>query len=1331
MAASQRDGRNGCDIHHRTNFPVSTATTSGHHRSRQYSRVSVPLHASRVKEKQQSQSTRFTTSVLLQTWAVLLHKFTGSETVSFAVFHNPGSSELSFPTTTYSREEGNSAHTLDASVVRYSVLEDAALNDVKQVSTETWVTGDQRVRGTFNTAVVFTSGIQSTTKKRRMLESDNTSLDSEDQTERLQLDVVFHAILEQIIWNPNGLVRQLDIIQVDQKLQIQRWNVRDPFAAQINECLHGLVAAQCQRTPGAEAVCSWDGSLTYHELHQLATVAAKRLQDAGVGPSCYVPFAYEKSLWAVVAMLSILMAGAAFVPLNPHDPRARLDQILKSTSAGVVITSEKFAAHFERLVDRVVIITEETVKLSDLEDPLCHSATSKTAPEDPVFVLFTSGSTGVPKGMVHTHRSICSHALSHGKEMDYQDARVLQFAAYTFDVAIIDTFTTLVFGGCICIPSEEDRKTNIVGAIGSMRANHAILTPSFAGVIEPSDVPTLRILAVGGEALPQERVQRWAEKVRLIQIYGPAEVGICLTITMHASTRPETVGRPLENSSCWLVDPDCADLLVPIGAVGELVVAGPCLALGYLNDVKRTEASFIVAPRWARQLGFDESTRFHKTGDLLRYNLDAFNGTLDFVGRKDAQIKLRGQRIEPGEIEYHLGKIPGVAVCMVTKPASGCFTGELIAVIQRNNEAAPSKGVREASLSLMVDESLGISNVRQEMGRVLPVYMIPSVCLTVECMPLVPSLKIDRRTVDRWLQDMTARPLGSALTVFTALDTNEDTASRLSLAVAQLVAAKDPTRCMMLQGNDFRLHEIGIDSIQIISLSMLLQREYAIRLPVGILMSSGLTIRKLASLIDRKPDSLSFSQEISNQIDIHQEASNFSQSLLHSISSQGHRNFVSRIYDRIRNILVTGGTGYLGTAILHQLLSGTEIDVYVLIQHMDSRSGLQRIREAGTLHAWWQESYTSRLHIWYGDLALPNLGLGESELQRLQGDGVSSEHAIHALIHNGARVHYCTDYDGLKAVNVHGTATALQLAASSPYMQRFVFVSGGTAPSFDISRPAAPADSPIPSPQSSSSSPSSSSTQLHPSSSSTVSSNPTSHSHPPSATLNGYALSKLVAETLIKQCTCSPFFPSKLKVQIIKPGYIIGAPPAGLANRTDFLWRLVESCIRIQGYDSEDAKLWLSVADTETIARAVLEDIIAPIPMGQEKGAGDDDESTTTTNTTTAPKNPTHQMKRLTNGLPLFRLWTILSSQYNYPLRPLASTEFHSQLHKDVLSLGNEHKLFPLMEMVEKGDVGVGEDVTEMGEGVEAVEEAVRRNIAYLVKMGFLPPAGDSIGFGG
>lgn len=190
------------------------------------------------------------------------------------------------------------------------------------------------------------------------------------------------------------------------------------------------------------------------------------------------------------------------------------------------------------------------------------------------------------------------------------------------------------------------------------------MRPSFAGLIDPSEVKTL---AIGLEALPQDRVHKWAKEVSLIQIYGPAEAGICLTMEMRLDTSPETVGYPLCNSSCWLVDLDNPEVLVPVGAIGELVVAGPSLARGYLSDEAKTRASFIERPAWAITLGLSYE-RFYVTGDLLRYNTSSFDGSYDILGRKDAQIKLRGQRIEPAEIEYHIGKLPGVAVSMETWP---------------------------------------------------------------------------------------------------------------------------------------------------------------------------------------------------------------------------------------------------------------------------------------------------------------------------------------------------------------------------------------------------------------------------------------------------------------------------------------------------------------------------------------------------------------------------------------------------------------------------------------------------------------------------------------
>ena len=1047
----------------------------------------------------------------------------------------------------------------------------------------------------------------------------------------------------------------------------------------------------------------------------------------GVGPGSYVPFAFEKSMWAVVATLAILMVGAAFVPLNPHDPRARLDQILDSVKASVVVTSEGFAGLFGEQAETIVI-SEQTVKS---RDPKCSNGqcddsleprTRKSSPEEAIFVLFTSGSTGIAKGMIHTHSSICTHALSHGKAMGYHRARVLQFAAYTFDVAFIDIFTTLLFGGCICIPSEEDRKNDVVGAIRSMRADHAILTPSITGIIEPSDVPTLKILAVGGEALPQERVQRWAEKVRLIQIYGPAELGICLTMDMQVTTRPEIVGRPLDNSSCWLVDPDDSESLVPIGAVGELIVAGPSLAQGYLNDVKRTAAAFTAAPTWARRFGLDRA-RFYKTGDLLRYNVDALDGTFDFVGRKDAQIKLRGQRIEPGEIEYHLGKMPGVAVCMVTRPMYGCFAGEMIAVVQLLDENAQSTRVRAASLHLTPGQPLRIAVVREALEKVVPGYMIPSACLAVESMPMMPSLKIDRRIVDEWLRKLVTRPIESTPSILAPLDIGEEIAIALSIKVAGFVANKDEVQCVTLQGHDFRLQETGIDSIQIISLSMLLQREYATKVPMELLLSSELTIRGLARLVGGLSPSpvhghTPRSRQDPRHINIHQEAAQLSEELLQPISSQP-RSTISRPQNPIRNVLVTGATGYLGTAILHQLFTVPTIHVYALIRGADPYSGLQRIREAGMLHGWWQESYTSRLHIWEGDLALPNLGLGPQEVCQLLGHGVTPERAIHALIHNGARVHYSTDYYGLKPTNVRGTASALHLTARASHLREFVFVSGGTTPSFDISSLAASFQSSSPT----------SPPPLTPSSSSQLSSIPArsqvNHAHDPAPT--GYTTSKLVSELLVTQCTRSPLFTPYPLIRIVRPGYLIGAPPNGLANRTDFLWRLVAGCIGIHAYNRDDAERWLAVADVETVARTIVASVVA------QSGCLVDEEQQTvewvegkTNGEESREDEGKHGIARVTDGLPLNRLWSLLTSEYGYRLEPLPQSAFLSRLRDHILGVGESHLLYPLLHVLERDGGCIGEDIVtgctaSANDASRRVEEVVRSNVDFLIRVGFLP----------
>ncbi len=1092
----------------------------------------------------------------------------------------------------------------------------------------------------------------------------------------------FRTIIRQLTFESDLLVCQLDVVSEHDKRTMLAWNPENPFAVKQEACIHDLVEAKTREIPDYEAVCAWDGSLTYSQLDALSSIAAQRLACLGVGPGVYVPFAYEKSMWAIVAILAIMKAGGAFVPLNPRDPPARLAEISRNVDAEVAVTMEPFVPTFEGLVKHVEVISADSIstrhvsgeRSSEAKPNRVNGVPAKAVtPSDPIFVLFTSGSTGKPKGMIHEHAAICTHAKTHGNAMGYHGARILQFAAHTFDVAIIDFFTTLLFGGCICIPSEEDRRNNIVEVINNMRADYAILTPSFAGLIEPSEVPTLKTLAIGGEALPHDRIETWADKVRLIQIYGPAEVGICLTTDMLPATAPEDVGHPLPSCSCWLVDPDDSDRLVPIGAIGEMIIAGPTLARGYLNDEAKTRLSFIDAPAWAVRMAL-RLGRFYKTGDLLRYDVDSFDGSFCFVGRKDAQIKLRGQRIEPGEVEYHLGRLPNVAVSMFSRPAEGCFAGELVAVVQMQRINGERSRVRDEPVSLALLQSLSVETMREHLSKVLPGYMIPTVCLVISSMPFVPSLKIDRRQVSTWLTTMESRPPEVKVTALTGLEPGDVTANALSVKVAELLAPKDKGRRLVFEGHDFKIQEAGIDSIQIISLSMFLQNQYRKKIPMNILLSSKTTIRELAGLIDNTDTSTlngynsadghsssAFNPLLPRTIDFRQESAVLTDDLFQTIEAHD-LDKTEGACGAIENVFLTGATGYLGSAILHQLMKTPDIHVYALVRCAMEAIGLQRIVEAATLSGWWQDQFASRIHVWRGDLTKASLGLGTTELDFLHGRTNPQGRCIHAIIHNGAKVHYSLDYETLKPVNVLSTLGLLRTTANSPYISTFVFVSGGEKPNIDgFDASSAYFD----------------------------------HMNQ----VSGYTQTKFVSEQTVRNCIDHASFQMK-RLYTVKPGYIIGSIEDGVANQRDFIWRLVAGCLDITAYNCDEVDNWLFVADVDRVARSVVSGV-----------CGHDDE----------PSNRhSDHMDRVLDGLQFSDLWEILEGVYDQPLEALRHEEWMSRLRDKVTDCGEGHLLFPLLHVMEKDGGCIGEKASPMV-ATAGIKDVIEKNVRHLIGVGFLP----------
>ncbi|KAH8723175.1 hypothetical protein GQ44DRAFT_761196 [Phaeosphaeriaceae sp. PMI808] len=559
---------------------------------------------------------------------------------------------------------------------------------------------------------------------------------------------VLRELIDAASSKPDMKVADIEMVSPLEKQKILTWNPEEPET--VESCVHDIIKQQMVKHPDGDAVDGWDGAFTYAELDQHSEQLANHLSSLGVGPEVLVPFCMDKSVWAVVAMLAILKAGGACVALNPAHPIDRLQTILRETAANIVLLGSEYRDMFKGQVQTVIIDQTLPERLQASDTSVIPERTL-VQPGNPGFVVFTSGSTGVPKGIVVEHRSLCSSAKAHGSAMRLEEtSRVLQFAAFTFDVSIGEIFSTLMRGGCVCVPSEKDRLENLAGFINKFNINSTYLTPTVANLLYPEDVPTLQTLSLGGEALRPEHVARWADHIYLLNLYGPAETTIWSTglAGVTSSTSASNIGRGV-GGKMWITEPRNPDRLCPIGCVGELLIEGPILARGYLNEPEKTAAAFIENPVWSLDDNSNATRRFYRTGDLVHYNHD---GTLEFIGRRDNQVKIRGQRVELGEIESHVSAHPSVQHAAAVMPQSGYFDGILVAVMS----PCPSHSDASDLQMVSVEEREAAEPWVQELGTIvkerLPSYMVPTIWIVVEKLPMNTSGKLDKKAVKIWTE---------------------------------------------------------------------------------------------------------------------------------------------------------------------------------------------------------------------------------------------------------------------------------------------------------------------------------------------------------------------------------------------------------------------------------------------------------------------------------------------------------------------------------------------------------------------------------------------------
>ena len=571
------------------------------------------------------------------------------------------------------------------------------------------------------------------------------------QVERLLCH--FEAVLSRLNAHTgrDELLSDVDLLSPQDRDTISSWNAKPMHV--VNDCIHRVVGKQVASLPeSAMAVTSWDVSFTYAELDTRSTILANYLRRNGVGPSVFVPLCFEKSGWTIVAMLAVLKSGGAFVPLDPAHPVSRLQGIVADVKAKIVLCSSLHEQLGKAISAQTAVIDRDFLDSLPISTAPLPRCTSNSA----AYVIFTSGTTGKPKGTVVEHAAFCTGAAAHGPAMGLDSSsRVLQFASYTFDASIMEILTTLSLGGCVCVPNDEERLNNISDVINRLGVTWTLLTPSFVQTIQPSSVPGLKILVLGGEAMSSSHISTWSERVRLVNAYGPSETAVVATVNpqMSMAISPSNMGFAV-GGRCWIADPRNHNRLAPIGSVGELLVEGPILARGYLNEAEKTADAFVPLPDWARKLGDTGDSagqRVYKTGDLVKYALD---GTMIYLGRKDTQVKVRGQRLELGEVEYNLTTDSSIKHAVVAMPKSGPCGKRLTAIVSLQALVTSKSAITKAHLVAREIASFHLSKIRDRMSGRVPLYMVPSQWIILQDIPLLPSGKLDRRLVIQWIEDM-------------------------------------------------------------------------------------------------------------------------------------------------------------------------------------------------------------------------------------------------------------------------------------------------------------------------------------------------------------------------------------------------------------------------------------------------------------------------------------------------------------------------------------------------------------------------------------------------